>query len=79
MPDALVMIVPRKFGENIWTLDLVLKYFHEGLIAKEACFSYKSLPDKEKGHKNFSDNERSSRDSYYSQKVRNDETRYENQ
>ena len=72
------MIVARKFGENIWTLDLVLKYFHEGLIAKEACFSYKSLADKEKGHKNFSDNE-SSRDSYYFQKVLNDETRYENQ
>ena len=25
LPDALVMIIARKFGENIWTLDLVLK------------------------------------------------------
>ena len=69
LPDALVMIIARNFGENIWTLDLVLKYFHEELIAKEACFSHNCLLDKEKGHKNFSDNERSSRNSYYSQKV----------
>ena len=37
--DTLVMIITKKFGENIWTLDLVLKYFHKELIAKEACFS----------------------------------------
>ena len=79
LPDALVVIIARKFGENIWTLDLVLKYFHEELIAKEACFSYKGLSDKEEGHKNFSDSERSSRSSYYSQKVLNNETCYENQ
>ena len=41
LPDALVMIIERKFGENIRTLDLVLKCFQEELIAKEACFSYK--------------------------------------
>ena len=78
LPDALVMIIARKFGENIRTLDLVLKYFHEEFIAKEACFSYKRFPEKEEGHKNFSGNERSSRNSYYSQKVLNNETRYEN-
>ena len=59
LPDTLVMIIARKFGENIWTLDLVLKYFYEELIAKEAFFSYKRFPEKEKGHKNFSGNERS--------------------
>ena len=48
-------------------------------IAKEACFSCKCLPDKEKGYKNFSDNESSFRNSYYSQKVLNKETRYENE
>ena len=60
-------MIAKKFRENIWTPDLVLKYFHEELIAKEACYSYKNLPDKEKGHKNFSDNEGSSRNSYYFQ------------
>ena len=79
LPDALVMIIARKFEENIWALDLVLKYFHEELTVKEACFSYKNLSDEEKGHKNFSDNERSSRNSCYSQKALNNETRYENQ
>ena len=49
------------------------------MIAKEACFSYKRFPEKEEGHKNFSGNERSSRNSYYSQKVLNNEIRYENQ
>ena len=39
LPDALVMITARKLGER--TLDLVLKCFHEELIAKEACFSKK--------------------------------------
>ena len=75
LPDALVMIIARKFGENIWILDLVLKYFHEELITKEACFSYKRFPENEEGHKNFSGNERSSRNSYYSQKIVNNETR----
>ena len=73
------MIILRKFGENICTLDLLLKYFHEELIAKEPCFSYKRFSEKEEGHKNFPGNERSSRNSYYSQKVLNNETRYENQ
>ena len=76
LPDALVMIIARKFGDNIWILDLFLKYFHEELITKEACFSYKRFPENEEGHKNFSCNERSSRNSYYSQKVLNNETRY---
>ena len=49
------------------------------MIAKEACFSYKRFPEKEEGHKNFSGNERSSRNGYYSQKVLNNEKRYENQ
>ena len=29
LPDTLVMIIARKFGENISALDLVLKYFHK--------------------------------------------------
>ena len=49
------------------------------MIAKEACFSHKRFPEEEEGHKNLSGNERGSRNSYYSQKVLNNETRYENQ
>ena len=45
LPDALVMITVRKFGEYL-NPGSILKYFHEELIAKEACFSYKRLPDK---------------------------------
>ena len=48
---ALVIIIAKKFGEIIRALDLVLKYFYEELIAKEACFSYKRFPEKEEGHK----------------------------
>ena len=48
---ALVIIIAKKFGDIIWALDLVLKYFYEELIAKEACFSYKRFPEKEEGHK----------------------------
>ena len=48
---ALVIIIAKKFGEIIWALDLVLKYFYEKLIAKEVCFSYKRFPEKEEGHK----------------------------
>ena len=72
------MITVGKFGEYL-NPGSILKYFHEELIAKEACFSYKRFPEKEEGHKNFSGNERSSRNSYYSQKVLNNEKRYENQ
>ena len=50
--DSLVMIIARKFGENIGTLGLILKYFHEELIAKEL-----SLPDTGKSP----DNKKSSR------------------
>ena len=48
---ALVIIIAKKFGEIIRALDLVLKYFYEELIAKEACFSYKRFPENEEGHK----------------------------
>ena len=29
------MIIGRKFRENIWNVDLVLKYFHEELVIKK--------------------------------------------
>ena len=50
--DSLVMIIARKFGENMGTLGLILKYLDEELIAKEL-----SLPDTGKGP----DNKKSSR------------------
>ena len=56
-----------------------MKYFHKELIAKEACFSYKRFLEKEEGHKNFSANESTFTNSYYSQKVLNNETGYKNQ
>ena len=37
LPDDLNVLISRKFASEVWTLDLLLKYFHEELIAKEIC------------------------------------------
>ena len=42
-PDDLSIIISRKFGSSIWTLDKVLEYFHEELRAQENCFYNQSL------------------------------------
>ena len=40
--DELNMIISRKFSGNVWTLELMLKYFNEELQAKETCVPFKS-------------------------------------
>ena len=42
IPDELNMIISRKFSENVWTLELMLKYFNEKLQAKEIGVPFKS-------------------------------------
>ena len=42
IPDELNMIISRKFSGNVWTLELMLKYFNEELQAKETCLPFKS-------------------------------------
>ena len=42
VPDELNMIISRKFSGNVWTLELMLKYFSEELQAKETCVTFKS-------------------------------------
>ncbi|XP_065671674.1 uncharacterized protein LOC136089550 [Hydra vulgaris] len=39
LPDDLVLLISRKFGGEIWTIDLLLKYFREELNAKECCLT----------------------------------------
>ena len=36
------MIISRKFSGNVWTLELMLKYFNEELQAKKICVPFKS-------------------------------------
>ena len=42
IPDELNMIISRKFSGNVWTLELMLKYFNEELQPKEICVPFKS-------------------------------------
>ena len=37
IPDELNMIISLKFSGNVWTLELMLKYFNKELQAKEIC------------------------------------------
>ena len=39
LPDEVTMIISRKFGSNIWTLDGVMEFFNDELRAQENCFS----------------------------------------
>ena len=39
LPDEITMIISRKFGEEVWTLDKVLEYFNSELRAQENCAS----------------------------------------
>ena len=41
LPDELNMIVARRFGSDVWSLDLLLKYVHDELRACENCSSFK--------------------------------------
>ena len=42
IPDELNMIICQKFSGNVWTPELMLKYFNEELQAKEICVPFKS-------------------------------------
>ena len=37
LPEELRMIISRRFGNNIWTVDLMLEYLNEELQVKERC------------------------------------------
>ena len=37
LPEELKLLISRKFGNNLWTLDNLLLYFKEELQAKERC------------------------------------------
>ena len=37
LPDEITMIISRKFGEQIWTLDKVMAHFNSELRAQENC------------------------------------------
>ena len=41
IPDELNMIICRKLSGNVWTPELMLKYFNEELQAKEICVPFK--------------------------------------
>ena len=39
LPDELKLAISRKFSHEIWTLDVLLKYIADELLAKESCSS----------------------------------------
>ena len=39
LPDDLTLLISRKFGSSVWTLEKVLEYFNEELRAQENCFT----------------------------------------
>ena len=41
--DELNVIICQKFSGNVWTLELMLKYFNEELQAKEICAPFKNI------------------------------------
>ena len=48
------MIISQKFGNNLWTLDLMLEYINEELQAKERCASFhKSVEEQRPQKKNL--------------------------
>ena len=56
IPDELRVIISRKFGSNVWTLDTMLAYLNEELQANERCVSLKRLrvsDDEEEGSKQY--------------------------
>ena len=46
IPDELNMSISRKFSGNVWTLELMLKYFSEVFQVKEICVPFKSTSNK---------------------------------
>ena len=50
LPDDLILLIPRKFEGNVWTLERLLKFISDELIAKETCGSI--FNSKTKSHSN---------------------------
>ena len=50
LPDDLILLIPRKFEGNVWTLERLLKCISDELIAKETCGSI--FNSKTKSHSN---------------------------
>ena len=54
IPEELTVIISQKFGNNLWTLDLMLEYINEELQAKERCASFhKSVEEQRPQKKNL--------------------------
>ena len=45
IPDELRILISRKFGNEVWTLDNMLGYFNEELKAKERCATFQKSDD----------------------------------
>ena len=41
LPNELSLLISRKFGSEVWTLDLLLQYLNEEIQAKERCLAAK--------------------------------------
>ena len=50
LPDDLILLISRKFEGNVWTLERLLKFISDELIAKETCGSI--FNSKTKSHSN---------------------------
>ena len=48
LPRELLMIISRKFGVDLWTLEEFLKHFNDELQAKESCMTFSSTDKNEK-------------------------------
>ena len=55
IPDKLNMIISSQFSGNVWTLELMLKYFNEELHANEICVPFNSTSnEKDKNRAGYS-------------------------
>ena len=50
LPDDLKIVISRKFGSTIWTLDVLLKYLNEELRAQENCYSQTATKKSERSY-----------------------------
>lgn len=55
LPEDLCLLISRKFGSDLWTLDLLLKYLNEEIQAKERCTkNHAASNDQKRERKYFS-------------------------
>ena len=43
IPEELSVMISRKFGNDVWSLDQMLAYFNEELLVKERCTGFNRL------------------------------------